>query len=119
MLMCVAMCRVRLPLVVNDAVHTLQLNALTPVTTETRSVTAPRCRSIVGRRKRQKRIRPRSHKSKDHLPARGLFWEGDAACLTTNVLVALKRCSKQTPSSLCPSLPVFDSPAGDKSCIAP
>lgn len=30
MLMCVAMCRVRLPLVVKEALQTLQLNALTP-----------------------------------------------------------------------------------------
>lgn len=34
--MCVAMCLVRLPLVVNEALQTLQLNAFTPVATETR-----------------------------------------------------------------------------------
>lgn len=33
--MCVAMCRVRLPLVVNEALHTLQLNAFTPGATRT------------------------------------------------------------------------------------
>lgn len=37
MLVCVAMCRVRLPLVVNEVLQTLQLNAFTPVTMETRS----------------------------------------------------------------------------------
>ena len=37
--MCVAMCLVRLPLVVNEALQTLHLNAFTHVTTEPHLVT--------------------------------------------------------------------------------